>query len=88
MQRAPWSDTIPAPAPLTPEQQARLHRFYSSECSSECSIECADEDDYARNVESEDGRDDTGPRIGLLLLAFSAVLVCVVAAHVVARFTA
>ena len=78
MQRVPWSDTLPtAPAPLTPEQQARLHRFYSSECP--------DEEDYARNVESEDGRDHIGPRWGLLLIAVSAVIVCVGVAHLFAR---
>ena len=82
MQRVPWSDTLPtAPAPLTPEQQARLHRYYSSECS----IECADEDDAARDYESEDGRDNIGPRWGLLLLAVSAVIVCVGVAHLFAR---
>ena len=77
-QRVPWADTLPTiPHRLDAETVQRLR---------EHGVECADEDDAARDYESEAGRDDTGPRIGLLLIAVSAVLVCVGVAHLLARF--
>jgi hypothetical protein len=69
-----YVDTIPtAPAPLRPRlpPPSPLHivRHHA--------IECADEDDHARNFESEDGRDypRSGAWIGLALLLVSACAV-------------